>query len=188
MFYNKVTGVDITRSYLDDLNKRAKKLDLKINLIQSDMRLISFKSSFDSAANLWTSFGYFEKESDNLLVLKRMFRALRPGGKFMLQVINRDWIIKNYTPASWIEIGKLRTFEKRYLEYETSINRSIWHFFKDGQETTLESHIRMYSYHELLAMMKKAGFAEIEGYGSMDDAPISRDRQMMYIIGMRPKK
>ena len=45
----------------------------------------------------------------------------------------------------------------------------------------------MYSFHELIAMLESVGFVDIEGYGSLKDEPISRDKQMMFIIGTRPK-
>jgi cyclopropane fatty-acyl-phospholipid synthase-like methyltransferase len=51
----RVTGVDITSSYLDELSKRAKRRGLKINPVHADMRRINYDSEFDAAGNLWTS-------------------------------------------------------------------------------------------------------------------------------------
>jgi ubiquinone/menaquinone biosynthesis C-methylase UbiE len=184
----RVTGLDITQSYLDELSKKAKRRDLKIDLVHADMRRINFDSQFDAGGNLWTSFGYFEKESDNRLVLKKMYRALRPGGKFMLHVINRDWIMVNYQPRDWQEVAGVKLVEERRFDYRTSINHGIWHFIKDGRERTLKIAIRMYSFHELIAMFKSVGFADIEGYSTVKDEPISRDRGMMFIIGTKPRR
>jgi len=44
----------------------------------------------------------------------------------------------------------------------------------------------MYSYHELIAMFKEVGFVDIEGYGSMKDEPISQERRMMFVTGIKP--
>jgi ubiquinone/menaquinone biosynthesis C-methylase UbiE len=183
----KVTGVDIIPSYLEELERKAKRLGLKIKLVCSDMRRINFKNQFDASANLWTSFGFFEKESDNLLVLKKMYRALKPGGKFMLHVINRDWIMANYSSSDWFQAGNMRVLENRKFDYATSINHSEWHFLKDGKETSHQVKLRMYSYHELITMFKSVGFVDIQGYGSTKDEPISRDSMMMFIIGTKPK-
>ena len=190
----KVTGVDIIQSYLDELETRAKRLKLKIDLVHRDMRRISYDSQFDAGGNIWTSFGFFEKESDNLLVLKKMFRALKPGGKFLLHVINRDWIITNYASRDWWYIKNTRghsvakVVDERHFDYRTSINHGNWHFIKDGRETSHQILIRMYSYHELVGMFEQVGFTDIEGYGSVKDEPISREKQMMFIIGTRPKR
>jgi ubiquinone/menaquinone biosynthesis C-methylase UbiE len=184
----KVTGVDITRSYLDELSKKAKRTGLEVDLVHADMRRIDFDSQFDAAGNLWTSFGFFEKESDNRLVLKKMYRCLKPGGKFMLHLINRDWIMVNYQARGWQEVAGVKLVEERRFDYRTSINHGIWHFIKDGRERTLKITIRMYSFHELIAMFKSAGFRDIEGYGSVKDEPISRDRGMMFIIGTKSRR
>ncbi len=184
----RVTGVDITRSYLDEFEKIAKRKGLKVDLYRADMRRINFDSEFDAAGNLWTSFGFFEKESDNLLTLKKMYRALKPGGKFMLHVINRDWIMANYQERGWEEIAGVKSIEKRHFDYSTSINHGTWYIIKDGKEKSFEVPIRMYSYHELIGMFKKVGFRDIEGYGSTKDDPVSRERMMMFIIGIKRRR
>lgn len=183
----KVTGVDITKSFLDELARKSKRANLKIDLIHRDMRRINFDSQFDAAGNLWTSFGYFEKEADNLLVLKKMYNALKPGGKFVLHVINRDWIMINFNSHGWYKVGKAKVVEERNFDYSASINTSIWTFIENGREIPHETKIRMYSYHELRAMFAKVGFVNIEGYGSTTDEPISRTSRMMFVFGVRPK-
>jgi ubiquinone/menaquinone biosynthesis C-methylase UbiE len=184
----KVTGVDIVPSYLREFKRKADHLGLRIRLLESDMRRIDFVDQFDTAGNLWTSFGFFEKESDNLLVLRKIFKALKPGGRFLLQVINRDWIMANYNDADWFEIEDLKVLENRKFDYTTSINKTVWTFLKKGREASHQISIRMYSYHELIAMFKKVGFADIRGYGSLKDEPISRKSRMMFIIGIKPRK
>lgn len=183
-----VTGVDITQSYLDELAQKAKRLRLKIDVVYADMRRINFDSEFDAAGNLWTSFGYFEKESDNLLALKKMFRALKPGGKFLLHLMNRDWIIKHYTPNAWYKAGDQLVLEERRFDYDRSTNICTWRFMKDGQESVHTFGLRLYSCHELLAMMQKIGFIDTAAYGSMDDDPVTSGSQMMFLIGTKPGK
>ena len=183
----KVVGADLTRVYLDELDKTVKRTGLKIQTVHSDMRKIDFENRFDAAGNLWTSFGYFESEQDNLLVLKKMYRALKPGGRFCLHVINRDFIIAHYTPESFQEYGGVLSTEKRHFDYATSINRGVWTFHKDGKSRTYEVGLRMYSYHELIAMFRKAGFVDIEGFGSTEDAPITRHTMAMWVFGRKPK-
>jgi ubiquinone/menaquinone biosynthesis C-methylase UbiE len=183
----RVTGVDITQSYLDELSKKAMRRGLKINVARADMRRINYKSKFDAGGNLWTSFGFFENESDNRLVVKKMYQSLKPGGKFMLHVINRDWIMANYSPRGWQEVAGVKSMEERYFDYRTSINYGTWHFIKDGKEKSIDVPIRMYSFHELIALFESVGFTDIEGYGSVKDEPISRDKNMMFIIGTKPR-
>jgi 2-polyprenyl-3-methyl-5-hydroxy-6-metoxy-1,4-benzoquinol methylase len=183
----RVTGVDITKSYLNELAKKAKRGGLNIGTVHRDMRRIDFDSQFDAAGNLWTSFGYFQKESDNRLVLKKIFKALKPGGKFALDILNRDWIMANYVPRGWHYAGNSMIVEDRNFDFRTSIIKGIWHIIKDGKMKSFDTYSRLYSFHELVVMFEKAGFVNIEGFGSMKDESISQRSRVMYIFGTKPK-
>ena len=119
----KITGVDLTKSYIDEFKIKARKLKLNIKLDVKDMRRINYDSEFDAAGNLWTSFGYFDKESENLLALKKMYKALKPGGMFMLSLINRDWLVANFEHTGWDEYKVLRILQKRVFDYRKSVIR-----------------------------------------------------------------
>ena len=182
----RVTAVDITRGYLEELKAKAERSGLRIETVHSDMRRIRYQGEFDAAANVWTSFGYFESEADNLLVLKRAYDALRPGGRFYLSLVNRDWIIAHYTETDWFSYRDLKVLEKRRFDYTTSRNHGVWTFIKDGVETSGDVIIRMYSCHEIFAMFSRVGFDQIEAYGSLKGEPVDRKRQMMYFVAVKP--
>lgn len=181
----KVTGVDITKDYLEELSKSAKKKKLPITTVHKDMRRINFKNEFDAAGNIWTSFGYFEKETDNLLVLKKIHKALKPGGKFLLHQINRDFIMRHFRLTDWFQVEDTYILDRRVFDFETSRIIDKWKFIDNGQVTEKETSIRMYSYHEIISLMEEVRFVNIEGTGSIKDDPISPDNQMMIITGTK---
>jgi len=183
----KVTGVDLTESYIEELKIKSKKQKLKIAHDVKDMRRINYDSEFDAAGNLWTSFGYFEKESDNLLVLKKMYKALKPGGMFMLSLINRDWLLVNFEQTGWDDYKGVRILQRREFDYRNSIVKSKWTFIKDGGESEIDVNLRVYSFHELTKMLESVGFINIEGFSSAKDEPIDRKKRMMFIIASKPK-
>ncbi len=181
-----ITGVDIMPSYLGELAEKSNKAKLPIKLFHQDMRKIVFENEFDVVGNLWTSFGYFEKDADNLLVLKKLYKALKPGGKFVIQLINRDWIMKNFVSNNWEEVAGVKILESRVFNYENSSCVTDYAFIKDGEEKTLTSYIRMYSYHELKQMLEIVGFVNIDGYGSVTEEPINRNNREMFIFADKP--
>jgi len=184
----KVTGVDITRGYIEELAIKAKKLKLPIALRECDMRKIDFDSEFDAAGNLGTSLGYFEKEPDDLLALKKLYKAVKPTGRVLIQISNRDWIVKNFCSRDWLDLGKLRILQHRQFDFVTSTNIAEWRFLKDGEENVFKVRLRVYSFHELYTMLSQIGFADIRGYGSVKEEPIGPNNKMMYIIGTKPKR
>jgi cyclopropane fatty-acyl-phospholipid synthase-like methyltransferase len=182
----RVTGVDLECTYLEELAQVARRRKLHLKLVHRDIRQVDFKSCFDGVANMWTSFGYFARESDDLLVLKNMFRALKRGGRFLLHVINRDWLLHNFQPRDWYEARELQVLEERRFDYRTSTMYSTWTFVRSQEERSYQTHIRMYSCHELVHFMGRAGFVDIQGFGSMKDEPVSRDSRMLWIVGAKP--
>lgn len=183
----RVTGIDVTQSYLDEFDAKARRMGLKVNLHRVDMRRINFDSQFDAAGNLWTSFGYFDRESDNLLTLKKTYRALKPGGRFMLHLMNRDWFITKCESAELFEVKGTLIGQVRKFDYEKSVINSIWYVIENEKKKTFPMSLRLYSYHELIDMFQSVGFVDIEGYGSVKDEPITRDRGMMFVIGRKPR-
>ena len=182
----KVTGVDITQSYLDEYAVAARQQKVSVNLVKQDMRRIAFKNQFHAAANLYTSIGYFDSDAEDVKAFKRVFEALRPGGKFLLMTINRDWIILNFVVDNWQEVGGVRLLQKRRLDYSRSVMLDEWHFVKDGKETVHHTTLRLYAFHELRAILTKVGFVAIEGFGR-DDKPTGRKNRDMYIIATKPR-
>jgi ubiquinone/menaquinone biosynthesis C-methylase UbiE len=184
----KVTGVDITQSYLEELSEKAGRKGLKIDIHNMDMRRITFKNQFDAAGNLGTSFGFFKKQSDNLLVLKKAYQALKPGGRFLINVINRDWIIAEFQAHGWSQLRDSKIVQKRDFDYRNSTMNMTWYIIKDGKEESYDLALRMYSFHELAEMFKSAGFENIEGFGSVKNEPISLHTQMMFVFGSKSKR
>lgn len=182
----KVTGVDITPSYLEEFERNASRAGVAVRLFHQDMRRISFRNEFDAAANLYTSFGYFEEEAQNLLALKKVYQSLRPGGRFLLSLINRDWILINFTTRDWFELKGVRLLQWRSFDYAHSIMNDNWQFEKDGAVRVHKTKLRVYSYHELRAMFEQVGFVEIEGFGSHQDTPTGRNNRMIYVLGRKP--
>ena len=106
----------------------------------------------------------------------------------MLHVINRDWIMVNLQTRDWHNVRGVKTLEERNFDYRTSINHGIWRFINNGQEKIIDSPIRLYSFHELIAIFESAGFTNIEGYGSEREEPVTRDSRMMFVIGTKPRR
>ena len=99
---HSVTGVDYTPGFLALARQKAADMGVSVDFRQGDMRRVDFLSDFDRVLLLFTSFGYFE-DSENERVLVNMARALKPGGWLMLDVPNRDTMLKDLPPADVIE-------------------------------------------------------------------------------------
>ena len=86
----RVTGVDRTRLYLDRASKQAEAEGLKIEFVQDDMRTFCRPDAFDVVINLFTSFSYFEDPEEDRQVLVNVYRSLKPGGVFVLEMLGKE--------------------------------------------------------------------------------------------------
>ncbi|NJD58384.1 MAG: class I SAM-dependent methyltransferase, partial [Anaerolineae bacterium] len=97
-----MTGVDIMPGFLEIARQEATRMGVLVDYQQADMRQITFEDEFDYVTILFTAFGYFSDEQ-NLQVLVNVSQALKVGGRFVFDSMNRDAIVKNFLPATVIE-------------------------------------------------------------------------------------
>jgi len=181
----QVTGVDVTSQYLETARAKAKEKGVKIDFIEGEMRNISFYEEFNAAINMFTSFGFFEEEKDNLKVLKNVSNTLKPEGKFLIDVINRDWIIRNYRERDWRESGEGLVLEVRKFDLARSINYGKQIIIRGGERIEKDVPLRMYSFHELKSMLELAGLKVIASYGSFEKEELTLDSMRMIIISQK---
>src|SRR5437879_6135958 len=82
-----VTAVDRSAFLLGKARERASAAGVNVEFIEEDMRRFRRPGSFDLICNLFTSFGYFESEGEDLEVLRNIRESLKPGGVFVIDVI-----------------------------------------------------------------------------------------------------
>ena len=183
----RVVGVDANAHYLNRARQKAKQEGLAVEFHQQDMREICFRSDFDAVINMWTSFGYFPTERENLKVLEGVRRALVEQGKFLLEVVNRDWVLKNYVSHGWYETDDCFVLEDRHFDLTQSTNISRWIIFEEGKKVKeAECCIRLYSLHEIFALLERVGMEVVGTYGTLLKEEISYDSRLMRIVS-RPR-
>src|SRR5260370_5761268 len=87
-----VTGVDRSRFLLERARESADAAGTKVEWVLDDMREFQRPAAFDLACNLFTSFGYFAREEDNLLVLRNVRQSLRDGGMFVMDMVGKEHV------------------------------------------------------------------------------------------------
>ena len=90
-----VIGLDLSQQNIS----HAKQFENdKLHFFEHDMRDVFAENKFDFVLNLFTSFGYFSDESQNLLAVQAAANALKPGGKLVLDYMNSSKAIATLAP------------------------------------------------------------------------------------------
>jgi SAM-dependent methyltransferase len=168
-----VTGVDLSGEYLKEAAARAKKKGVRLRLLRGDMRRLKFRGEFDAAVNLFTSFGYFLKFSDDERTLAGVAEALKPGGLFLIDLVNGDCVRAAFTPRDWHDMDDHYLLEER--EDDGDGIRNAWTRVdkKTGKAQRREFFTRLYGRRRLSAALRKAGLKPLKFWGGFDGRPLS---------------
>jgi SAM-dependent methyltransferase len=165
--YN-VTGLDLSLPLLLRAADESKRRGLSVNFVHADMREMAFEKQFDGAYSMLTSFGYFDEDT-NLRVAERIGRALKPGARFLLDVVNRDYVVSDLPVRVWWEGTGCVVLEEVDFNFHTSrivTHRSI--VFEDGRQLEQEISVRAYSLHEIGRLLRQAGFRVMDVSGGLN--------------------
>jgi SAM-dependent methyltransferase len=89
-----VVGLDLSTPLLVRGGEEAHRRGLTINFVRGDMRELDFENQFDAAYCLFSTFGFFDDET-NKKTLQNVARALKPHGKILIEILNRDYVIQD---------------------------------------------------------------------------------------------
>jgi len=180
-----MTGVDLCAAFLRRARAEARREGLAIRYLRSDMRRIDFHEAFDAAFNWFGSFGYFS-DADNLAFCRLVRQALRPGGRFLVEGINKSWLLSHFLPTAEETIGGVRiTHRNRYVE-RTGRIESLWTFRRGRQVERRRVHMRIYDGAELRALLREAGFVNIRLFDRRPAARFTRHSRRVIAVGERP--
>jgi SAM-dependent methyltransferase len=154
--------------------------------MKGDMRKLPFESRFDAVINIFTSFGYFDRERDDLKVLKGVCKALKDGGLFLLDLKNREQLIRNFQRRRWHPERDFIMLEDNFFDLFTSRWESTRTLvFSNGRREEHSFSMRLYSFAEILSLLKKAGFILESVYGDFDFGEYSLDSPRMILISRK---
>lgn len=169
---HQLTGLDFNPPVVAKARERAAERKVSADFRVGDMRKLAFGPEFDAAFNWFGSFGYFD-DATNLEVAKGFARALKPGGKLLIEGHVLETILPKYAPRGWSETkGGAKLLEDRRFDPATGRIDSTWTWIKDGKEERYDLSIRIYSFRELSDLLRAAGFSEVTGYETLTGKPL----------------
>jgi cyclopropane fatty-acyl-phospholipid synthase-like methyltransferase len=178
-----VTGLDATPLFLDLARKDAAERGVEVEYVEGDMRSIRWTDRFDRVLCWFTSFGYFS-DDENRAVLAGAYSALTPGGSFLVEMNNRDNLLRRYAEETVSERGEDRMIDRHRFDDETSRSYDQRTVLRGGKSRTFEFSVRMFSAAELQEWLRAAGFRDTRAYGE-DGEPLTLGHRRMAVVGQK---
>jgi len=185
-----MTGVDITESLLETAREDAVYEGLDIEYVLADARSFIRPSFFDTAMNLYISFGYFEKPEDDLLLARNVYESLKPGGTFIIETLGKEIAVRDFIPGEWFERAGYAVLTKYEVVDSWAALKNRWILIPNAEELNgkkIEKTFtqRLYSATELRALLFNVGFANVDLYGGWDERPYDRNAEMLIAVGRK---
>jgi SAM-dependent methyltransferase len=186
----QVTGLDLSETLLAKACTDASAAGVDVRWAHADMRQIPFEAEFDAVINIFTSFGYFESDDEDARVLHEVHKALRPGGLFLLDFINREWVVRHYRRhgITRLDDGGLALQE---TELDLRSGRNVTRFTliePAGERRELRYVVRTYTLAELVKMLDRAGLAIEAHYGDLDGSTYTLDSQRLVVVARKDRE
>ena len=180
-----VTGYDFSKQYLKEAALRAKRARVKLLLERGDMRRLRHKNKFDAAVSLFNSFGYFQNRSGDTATLSGVARGLRPGGRFLLDIVSGDFLRKHHAPSEC----ENRADGSRLLK-ETVLSKDgafcAWTVTAEGKKpVTRKFFTRLYTKKSVSAALKKAGLRPLRFWGDFDGRSLSQKSSRLIVVALK---
>jgi SAM-dependent methyltransferase len=186
----KVLGGDLSPYLISEakkkLNTEYKRYRDNLTFKIMDMRFIGYKNEFDMVVNLFSSFGYFEKDSENIRVIKSISSSLKKNGYFFFDFLNKKYLEKSLVPFDINKrnhniIIQVRNITRGFIKKDIIIIKN-----NPGSKHPLISdffeEIKLYSLKDFKAMFNKNRLKIIKTFGNYSGSAFNQNTSERLII------
>jgi SAM-dependent methyltransferase len=182
----QVTGVDRSRFLLDRAREHASKAGASVEWIMEDMRSFVRPGMFDLACNLFTSFGYFQDEQDDLGVLRNIHQSLKQTGVLVIEVLGKERLARTWQNAicSQLEDGSL-VVQRPQLRDNWCRVYADWTLIRDGRARSFSFEHTIYSGRELEDRLLSCGFEQVQLFGDLQGSPYNLEATRLIAVARK---
>ena len=176
-----VTGIDESERMVALARERYP----KVTFGRGDMRALPYEHEFDAVLNWFTSFGYFDSQTNDA-VLAGFARALRPGGRLLLEMHN-PWRVRRLVALAGgsssyvVERGDDLLIDRNTYDTDAGRSRTERFIVRDGRVRKLEFSLEQVPAPRLVKRLRRAGFGEASLFGQ-GGAPFEAEGRRLIVV------
>jgi SAM-dependent methyltransferase len=157
-----VIGIDVSGDLLEIAGAEAEEQDLLPWFYEEDPRYMEFERRFDVVLSLGGgAFEHFDSDEENLRAFERAARALRPGGRLLMQTPNVLHVEARLTPRTWFQDDETIELIEQHWNEPThrleGIRRTLVEFDPPSSSEPAPFQRRLYTIEELAEIFETVG-------------------------------
>jgi len=145
-------------------------------VVCGDMRSIPLLDrSVGAVVSMFTSFGYFETDAENLSVVREVARVLRSGGMFVLDFLNAGLVKEQPAASGEREVNGYRIAEDRSVDPggRYAFKRVVITDNRGVEVSSYQERVRLFTARELEDLVTGADLFVSTVLGDYDGGPFS---------------
>ncbi|MFH1738677.1 MAG: class I SAM-dependent methyltransferase [bacterium] len=185
----RVIGLDMSQFLLKTAHNERGDKEEDVFLIRAHLGRIHIASqTVQWAMSLFSSFGYGETDEDNLRILREYARVLAPGGKLLIDVMNRHHIVRFLSPVYRHKKGRLKVREERtIINRGRRLSNSITVTDPNGIQRRYQYVPWLFNGWELSWLAQRAGLQTVKIYGNFDGRSYNEDAERAMLVARKPE-
>ena len=152
-------------------------------LVRADMRELPIRpGSMDLTVNLFTSFGYFDRDAEHTAALAEMVGTIKPGGWFVIDFLNAAAVRQRLVPQETIELsGETVEVTRSVSPDGRYVCKSI--LAPRGKRYT--ERVRLFDSSQIIAMLEATGVTAYHSFGDYEASPLTPGAPRTILMGRR---
>lgn len=177
-----VTGIDLSPKSIEyAIQFSNDKLSFEVH----DMR-IPYPKKVDVLLNLFTSFGYFDDDSDHLVALKAFRKNLNPNGIAIIDFLNINYVTEHLIPHETIQKKNIRFNIQRQIA-DGYITKTI-SFETEKKSYVFYEKVRALSYFDFKKLLDDAHLRILNCWGGYNLKPFHSQLSDRLILCITPSR
>lgn len=177
-----VKGIDLSEQAIQTAREKVEKKGLEnISFEVRDMRN-SLDETFDAIVNLFTTFGYFESDSENASVFDSVVKMLKPEGIFVLDYLNAKKVKDSFNPSDSGEFQGIKYDIQRFIRDDAIYKKIEFSGEKVNGQRIYSERVKLYELDWFQKEMAKRNLQIYHIYGDYEGHAFDPDTSNRLLI------
>jgi SAM-dependent methyltransferase len=178
-----VRGLDAQEGFLERAGADAAERGVEVDYVAGDVRDLPWPDdAVDAAYSAFTSFGYFD-EAGNRATLAELARVVRPGGRVLVDTLDRDALVREFQPVHVQRRGDDLLVDEHEFDPRSGRLRTDRLQLRDGDRSEMTYAVRAYTYTELAGLFDAVGMDVVDDRDGLSTAPYDTDATRLCLVG-----